>query len=427
MLRIYDTVSLKKVFTCSIINRIFNIAKHSSRYDSCYVRYSSMFFLLYTCFAPTLVISQDFKTISLYELLKTHPEIQYFKCHDAYAFNYKPFPLSIFPEQQPHQGLFAETFVTIIPNGQAYSQHGCVRYDGYVIEEFFSQVGTTAPHRHYAQEGMPKNDPVVYHGKVAVLTRIFANAFSHWTYDILARLVLIDMLNIEYDWLYVPYYLPFMKEMLTGWGVDPQKIIEPYEKTSYIQADQLIVPSIPYRRIHCGEAIFPENSGLASYIQPWIVPAFKEKYLPLIRDKNYNFSDKVFISRQHSGVRKIINEDEIFELFEPYGFKRYHLEDLSFLEQVALFHGAKAVIAAHGAGLTNLIFSDPHITMIEIFQERSDLTYFYLAQVLQLNYFYIPTCTFRYMLGHHDTVVNPLIIKNFIAAHENVFKKEATC
>lgn len=373
------------------------------------------------------IIGQDFKTISLYELMKTHPEIQYFKCHDAYEFSYKPFPLSIFPEQQPHQGLFAETFVTIIPNGQAYSQHGCVRYDGYVIEEFFSQVGTTAPHRHYAQEGMPKKNPVIYQGRVAVLTRIFANAFSHWTYDVLARLVLIDMLNIEYDWLYVPYHLPFMKDMLIGWGVDPEKIIQPCDETYYIQADELVVPSIPYRRIPCGEAVFPENSGLASYIQPWIAPAFKAKYLPLIRDKSYNFSDKIFISRQHSGVRKIVNEDEIFGLFEPYGFKRYHLEDLSFLEQVALFHGATAVVAAHGAGLTNLIFSDPNITMIEIFQERSDLTYFYLAQVLQLNYFYIPTCKLRYMLGHQDTFVNPLIIKNFIADHPDLFTKEVAC
>lgn len=383
---------------------------------------TSIFFCIFA-----QVIGNDISTISLYDLLKTNPEITYVKCHDAQYFNYRPFPLSIFPEQQPHQGLFAETFVTIIPNGQAYSHHGFIQYEGKVIEEFFSQVGTTNPHKHYAQEEKPQKDPVIFHGKVAVLTRIFANSYSHWTYDILARLALIDMLNIEYDWLYIPYHQPFMKEMLTAWGIDPQKIIEPYQETSFIQADELIVPSLPYRRVPCDNQPFPENSGLASYFQPWFAEFLKHKYVPLVENKTYDFSNKVFISRQHSGIRKIINEDEIFALFESFGFKRYHLEDLSFLEQVALFHGADVLIAAHGASLNNVVFCNPETVVVEIFQERSDLTYWYLCQKLPIRYFYIPTCKFRYILGHQDTIVNPLIIQNFITTHQDIFSQGTTC
>lgn len=371
--------------------------------------------------------SDDIKTISLYSLLKTNPEIQYFKCHDAYEFNYAPFPLSIFPDLQPHQGLFAETFVTIIPNGQVYSHHGFIKYDDKIIKEFFSQIGPIQAHLKYAQEEKPKKDPVIFPGKVAVLTRIFANSYSHWTYDILARLALIDLLNIEYDWLYVPYHQTFMKEMLIMWGIDPKKIIIPYDETSYIQADQLIVPSIPYRRVPYNNQPFYEDSGLASYFQPWFAEFLKNKYVPLIKNKNNCFCDKIFISRQHSGIRKIINEDEIFELFKPYGFQRYHLEDLSFLDQVALFHGATAIIAAHGASLNNVVFCNPETIVVEMFQERSDLTYWYLCQKLPLRYFYIPTCKFRYVLGHQDTIVNPLIIQNFINTHLDLFDQGATC
>ncbi len=365
--------------------------------------------------------------VSLYDLLPNHPEIQYFKCHEQQHFNYNPFPLSIFPDLQPHQGLWAETFVTIIPNGQAYSHHGFIQYNGQIIKEFFSQVGPIVAHTNYAQEEKPKKPPVIFHGRVAVITRIFANAFSHWTYDILGRLALLEILNIEYDWLYIPHHLPFMKEMLTAWGIDPKKIIEPYDQNSYIQADQLIVPSIPYRRLPEPNSTFYEDSGLASYFTPWLIEFLRNKFLPLVQHKNHTYSDKVFISRQRAGVRKIINEDEIFALFEPFGFKRYCLEDLSFLEQVLLFKQATAIVAAHGAGQTHLVFCDSQTVMIEIFQERSDLTYWYLCQKLPLRYFYIPTCTFKYLLGHQDTVINPSIIQDFIQIHPEIFNKGRVC
>ncbi len=371
--------------------------------------------------------TEDIKTISIYDLLPHHPEIQYFKCHDQQFFNYKPFSLSIFPDLQPYHGLWAETFVTIIPNGQVYSHHGFIRYNDCVITEFFSQVGPIQAHIDYAHKEKPQKSPVIIHGKVAVITRIFANSYSHWTYDILGRLALLDIANIDYDWLYVPYHLSFMKEMLTAWGVDPKKIIIPYDQTSYVQADQLIVPSIPYRRLHIPNTHFYEDSGLASYFTPWLIEFLRNKFLPLISNKTNSFSKKIFISRQKAGIRKIVNENEIFELFKPFGFVRYNLEELSFLEQVLLFKNATAIVAAHGAGLTNLIFCDKKTTMVEIFQERSDLTYFYLAQTLQLNYHYIATCTFKYVLGHQDTIINPSLIQNFITTHSYLFKKDNTC
>ena len=42
------------------------------------------------------------------------------------------------------------------------------------------------------------------------------------------------------------------------------------------------------------------------------------------------------------------------------------MEELSFAEQVKLFSSAKMVVSAHGAGLTNIIFSQ-NLKLIELF------------------------------------------------------------
>ncbi len=48
------------------------------------------------------------------------------------------------------------------------------------------------------------------------------------------------------------------------------------------------------------------------------------------------------------------------------GFIPVHLEDLDFLGQAELFHNAQAVIAPHGAALSNLVFGKPSLRILEI-------------------------------------------------------------
>lgn len=50
----------------------------------------------------------------------------------------------------------------------------------------------------------------------------------------------------------------------------------------------------------------------------------------------------------------------------PLGFVAYTLEDMSFSDQVRLLSQAEMVVAAHGAGLTNIIFSQ-NLIVIELF------------------------------------------------------------
>ncbi|MEA5534720.1 glycosyltransferase family 61 protein [Crocosphaera sp. XPORK-15E] len=101
-----------------------------------------------------------------------------------------------------------------------------------------------------------------------------------------------------------------------------------------------------------------------------------------------NKINRIFISREKAKNRRIINEDKLLEIIAKYGFKKYCLETLSVEEQIELFYDADSVIAPHGAGLANLIFSR-QVNVLELFAEPKVLPhYYYLCQALDHRYDY---------------------------------------
>lgn len=105
---------------------------------------------------------------------------------------------------------------------------------------------------------------------------------------------------------------------------------------------------------------------------------------------NSHMSPHVFISRKKASKRRIVNEDELSEVFSPMGFIFYNLEDMNFADQVRLFSQAKVIVAPHGAGLTNMLFSK-EATIIELFGSNINFVYFALARGLGFQYDFL-TC-----------------------------------
>ena len=98
------------------------------------------------------------------------------------------------------------------------------------------------------------------------------------------------------------------------------------------------------------------------------------KFLPQ-RPRTKN--KRIFISRQQAyNQRHIINEAEIIKTLCTYGFEVYTLEKMPLNEQIELFYDAEAVVATHGAGLTNILFSE-HVKVLELFPYSFVIPYFY--------------------------------------------------
>ena len=107
--------------------------------------------------------------------------------------------------------------------------------------------------------------------------------------------------------------------------------------------------------------------------------------------KNNKKYEKIFISRKFS-KRGIENDDEIYSyLKQKYGFKRFFLENLSIKKQVEIFYNARIVIATHGAGSLNMIFSKKNASIFEIYPNGKfyNESIYNICNINNLNYGYI--------------------------------------
>ena len=98
----------------------------------------------------------------------------------------------------------------------------------------------------------------------------------------------------------------------------------------------------------------------------WIIVWLRDKFLS--KAENDHNNKKIYIDRSDSLFNhcKIINSEQLWNLLKKHGFRKLKLTEINFKNQVGLFNFADIIIGAHGAGLSNIIFSKPGSRVIEI-------------------------------------------------------------
>ena len=89
-------------------------------------------------------------------------------------------------------------------------------------------------------------------------------------------------------------------------------------------------------------------------------------YNKLFAKNDLELKKFTYISRKDSNHRHLSNEDEVIEMLKNYGFGIYELSKMDFDSQIKLFSSSSIILSLHGAGLTNLVFSQPGQKVIEI-------------------------------------------------------------
>ena len=214
-------------------------------------------------------------------------------------------------------------------------------------------------------------------GKVALLSGLAGHVYYHWMFDILPRLELLRRSGInlqEIDWFVVnSLSKSYQKETLSLLDIPHDKIIES-DRLSHIQAEELIVPSFP---------------GYLDWVESGTIEFLRQAFLPLIGLDKTN-TKKIYVSRAKAKNRHLVNESQVSQLLDSQGFKTVFLEEMSVLEQVAIFARAEIIVAPHGSGLTNLVFCSPHTKVIELFSPHYVRTdYWMISQYLQLQHYYV--------------------------------------
>lgn len=80
---------------------------------------------------------------------------------------------------------------------------------------------------------------------------------------------------------------------------------------------------------------------------------------------NFQTPERVFISRKKT--RRLVNEDEIEQTLQEYGFEKVYFEDLLISEQWSITRNAKVIVGMHGAALSNLVFNRKGVKVVELF------------------------------------------------------------
>lgn len=172
------------------------------------------------------------------------------------------------------------------------------------------------------------------------------------------------------------------------WGVQATPII-PANPPSYVIESLELLGYKPKDCIEWEGGVIHAKS----YIQPTFTEPTKQvcdwlrrRALSNIQERSKkNKSNRVYISRRKATDRNIKNEHEVESILHKFGFKTYTTEDLRVSEQVSLFNNAEVVIGAHGAGLTDMIWSS-NVHVIEIFNNVVKPPYFQISDELGHEY-----------------------------------------
>ena len=102
------------------------------------------------------------------------------------------------------------------------------------------------------------------------------------------------------------------------------------------------------------------NDGVTTpHLAPWL-----RHFKDLFGYKKLKPNRKIFVSRENSKTRKLLNAEELLMILK--GWEIVKLEKMNIKEQFKTFAEATHVLATHGAGLVNLLWCNKGTKVIEI-------------------------------------------------------------
>ncbi|WP_180336371.1 glycosyltransferase family 61 protein [Pontibacter ramchanderi] len=173
------------------------------------------------------------------------------------------------------------------------------------------------------------------------------NNISHWLIDCLPRVYIITHLVKEPVTLLMWSGLhPYQKQMLDYLLRD-----YPHIKVKYISK---------HHKIKIARFYLPSfvAATFSAYLPPHVSHWLREKLWDGYRIDRTNPKKRIYISRSKARLRRVLNEHELIVLLEQFGFITVWAENLDYRSQIQLFYDAEAVVSSHGAGLTNILFSE---------------------------------------------------------------------
>lgn len=185
---------------------------------------------------------------------------------------------------------------------------------------------------------------------LSLTTRGTAGNYYHFLYDAIARYGVFEeaLPGERIDAVVVPHGTRYQRELLELARI-PGTYIQP-ERGRTVQADRLLVPS---------------NPNWALQAPPATVAWLRERLRPVDPPGSPQL---LYLTRGSApATRRYVEEEQLVPELERRGFVRLDPGSLSVQQQIDVFSAARAIVAPHGAGLTNVTFSPPEVKVLEMF------------------------------------------------------------
>jgi hypothetical protein len=188
-------------------------------------------------------------------------------------------------------------------------------------------------------------EPIELSGSWTSIVSRWSGGFYHWLMDELPRLALLGEFPSKTGILVRGSEEPYKRKSLQMLGV--------MERVRETREHHLLVE----------DYYFSSPVGATGCVNPHAVKWLRGMFLS---HAAAGPSPDHFFVKRTGKTRGIKNQQELAEYFLSIGWSVIDLEQLSFSEQIGWFGNARAIIAEHGAGLTNLVWCQPGCQVLEL-------------------------------------------------------------
>lgn len=202
----------------------------------------------------------------------------------------------------------------------------------------------------------------------------WSNTYFHWFLDVVQK---ITMLNDNTNILLLPEHFASFDYI-----VKSSKLLN--LKIYFIKKNEII---------RCKNfKLIPTEYISGNYYEEILTKIYSKFNSGLLNRLNNLKPSIIYITRKKT-KRKVVNENDVCNSVLKKGGQVVVLEDLKWEKQIELIFSAKLIISSHGAGLTNILFSNKsnNLKIIEFRHENSSEQnmYFSMSSALRIDYYYI--------------------------------------
>lgn len=271
----------------------------------------------------------------------------------------------------PEELIYASYLIEL--NNAYVSPFGIVYKNGWVVKEsVYSMFKPYKQQLSFFKKILSKKVQYI-DGNCLVAHNAYYENYFHWLLEIMPRLYVFREQAKDLKLIITDFLLPaFAREFINIFG---------FKEVVYLKQEELAKTEKLFFATHMSRGL-AFNPTVTRDLKHWL----QQK---LLNESHINAPEKIFISRKNAAFRITTNEDEIYDFLKAEGFVRYDMDKPSIAEQANFFKNAKYIIGSHGAGFSNMLYSNSCKMIIDIIHEEHKQDCFYnLSAVFNINYYY---------------------------------------